>query len=456
MSGLVPLAAVGVAGVVGLGWRSWARLAEPEPAAGFRTYRSWAIRGLAFPILLWAVFNSGMVPGLPSLSTDIEIAWASGGSRFGALLESVAGVALIATGYWVAITWGWILTVIARDLADGSDLVVLGILFAVPAAPAVWLSLHYGGWAALGWAAAAWLVPTVHYGLGLERKRKATPSYARALAKLQFRKYAAAEQEVIQQLERCQDDFEGWMMLADLYANHFGDLLEADLTIRELCEQPDLAGVQVSLAFHRLADWYLKLADDPVGAREALQTIGHKLPGSHFARMAQQRIDQLPHSREDLREQRAPKPLRLPALQDPLDDSRAAPAPPSDPAEAARQANRWVKRLEQNPNDVAAREQFAVLLAQQLQKVDLGIEQLELLLGMPEQPEDKIAHWLSLIAAWQLKYRQNWEAATPLLERLVRDHPRSPQAFAAQRHLNLRQAELRLRRAESPHPAPSD
>jgi hypothetical protein len=265
---------------------------------------------------------------------------------------------------------------------------------------------------------------------------------------LQFRKFAAAEQEVLQELERCQDDFEGWLMLADLYANHFGQVVEADLTIRELCEQPNLTGVQISLAFHRLADWYLKRADDPVRAREALQTILHKLPGTHFARMAQQRIDQLPRTREELRGQREHRPLRLPALKDPLDDSAAPSQAPGDRAEAARRANQLVERLRQDPNEVAAREQLAVILAEQLQQIEPAIEQLELLLGMPGQPEAKSAHWLSLIAAWHIRFRQDWAAAGPLLERLVRDFPQSPQAFLAQRHLNLREVERRLRRAE--------
>jgi hypothetical protein len=440
---LIALTVLG--GILALSGRHWMRLFEEEAAAAFRLYRDWAIKGLGVPLLVWTLFNSGIVPGVPSLSTDLELARAAGLNPVGPVLRIVAAAAVIVGGYWVAVTYGWMFTSLLRRLADRSDVVVLGVLVAMPAVPLGWMTLRFGGWWACGWAVALWLVPTVHLALPLDRKIQAPPSYARALAKLQFRKFAAAEQEVLQELDRCQDDYEGWMMLAGMYANHFGEVLEADLTVRELCEQPNLSGAQIALALHRLADWHLKLADDPARAREALQTIIHKLPDTHFARMAQQQIDQLPRNREELREQREHKPLRLPVLKDPLDESAAASAAPVDRAEAARQANQLAERLRQDPNEVAVREKLAVVLAEQLQKADLGIEQLELLLAMPDQPEAKTAHWLSLMAAWQIRYRQDWAAAGPLLERLVRDYPQSPQAFLAQRHLNLHQVELRLR-----------
>src|SRR2546430_11587326 len=49
-----------------------------------------------------------------------------------------------------------------------------------------------------------------------------------------------AELEVLHELEKCEEDFDGWLMLAELYARHFHDLPEADRTIRELCGQPNV------------------------------------------------------------------------------------------------------------------------------------------------------------------------------------------------------------------------
>lgn len=449
MTGNLLTAATALGATLALGGWHWALLYDTEDAAALRHYCGWAIKGLAVPLAVWTLFNSGLVPGVPSLSTDIELARSAGASPVGALMASMGKVVLIVTGCWLAATYAWMLGVLIPRLAAWTDTVALAFFIGIPALPIGWAILRFGGWGACGWAAALWLVPTLHLSLPLNQRRPIPPSYSRAQARLKFGKFAAAEQEVLRELERCQDDFEGWMMLADIYANQFGEVLEADLVVRELCEQPNLSGARISFAFHCLADWYLKRAEDPTGAREALATIVHKLPDTHFARMAQQRIDQLPRSREALREQREHKPLRLPALKDPLDEAASPPPTPGDRAEAARRAEALVERLREDPNNVAAREELAVVFAERLDKVDLGVEQLEDLLGMPDQPQAKAAHWLSLIAAWRIRYRQDWAAAVPVLDRLVRDYPQTPQGFTAQRHLKLREVELRLRRAQS-------
>jgi len=342
-----------------------------------------------------------------------------------------------------------VLVCIYRDLADAMDLAIMAVIYALPAAPFAWACLYFWGWYGLGWAATCWLAPVCYSGLPLARRKPALPSYSRAIAKMKFGKYADAEREVIHQLEDCEDDYQGWMMLAELYARHFGDILEADLTIRELCEQPGLGGGQISMACHRLADWYLTLAADPKNAREALELIVHKLPGTHAARMAQQRIGRLPSSRDELIEQREHKSVRLPALTDPLDDilGRSIEEALPDRSDAVARANQCAERLREDPDNVALRERLAVILAEQLREVDLAVEQIELLMGMPEQGEGNTPRWLALIASWEIKYRQNWSAARPLLERLVHEYPNSPQAFTAQRRLLLEEREGRSRAA---------
>jgi len=287
----------------------------------------------------------------------------------------------------------------------------------------------------------------VHLTLPLALKKKIPPSYARAVARMKFGKYKDAEREVLEQLEKSEDNVEGWMMLADLYANHFNDLPEADRTIRELCGQPNVIGIQISLALHRLAEWHLSRADDPARARSALEEVCLRLPGTHFARMARQRIDQLPANREELIEQRTPKVIRLPALNDELDNLPPARPADSNRREAEMQADRWVERLKRNPNDAEAREKFATILAEGLGEADLAIEQLDLLLAMPDQPVPKSAEWLARSAVWQLKYRQDPAAARVRLEQLVREFPQTPQAFAARRRLNLMETEERFCKA---------
>src|SRR5215475_11711825 len=118
------------------------------------------------------------------------------------------------------------------------------------------------------------------------------------------------------------------MILTDLYANQFDDMGKTEQTILEIYDQPRTTSSQVSVALHRLADWYLKLSQDPDAARRALQTICDRLPGTHLARMAQLRLNQLPQTKQDLREQQTAAPIPLPALGDQLDE----PAPPLETA----------------------------------------------------------------------------------------------------------------------------
>src|SRR3989442_1468841 len=196
--------------------------------------------------------------------------------------------------------------------------------------------------------------------------------YTRAVAKMKFGKYSEAEWEIIRELEKCEDDFEGWLMLADLYATQFRDLTEAEQTVLEICDQPRTTPSQVSIALHRLADWHLKLAKDPEAARRALQMICDRLPGTHLAKMAMLRMNQLPLNAAELRVQEMHEPIPLPALGDNLDEDKPAEESASDKERAVETANACVERLKENPNNVAAREKFARILAERLNKPEAG------------------------------------------------------------------------------------
>lgn len=427
----------------------WNQILEAEGAPARRRFLFWAIKGLVVPVLFWLVANCGLVPGVPGFVPEVVLNRARGGPWVGALFRSLGPVLFVVGSFWAAVTFGWLLAEFTGQARDRRELCVQCAFFSVFLAPLAGLIFYATGLGGLGVALLLWLLPLVHLCLPLERTRAVPPSYARAVARIKFGKYHDAEREVLQELEKSQDNVEGWMMLADLYANQFNDLPEADRTIRALCCQPNVVAVQISLALHRLADWHLNLADDPASARNALEEICQRLPGTHFARMARQRIDQLPATGEELREQRKTKTFKLPALSDELENPAGAAPSERDPAQAKAQADRCVERLKQNPNAVEAREQFATILAERLGEADLAIEQVELLLAMPDQPERKYAEWVAMVAAWQMKYRQDPGAARARLEQLVREFPQSPQAFAAQRRLNVMEMEERFRKARS-------
>jgi hypothetical protein len=264
-------------------------------------------------------------------------------------------------------------------------------------------------------------------------------------------KWDEAEWEVIRQLELQEDDFEGWMMLAELYALHHHDLHAADATLRELCAQPDLSISDFAVALHRLADWHLKLGEDPHAARQVLECICARLPGTHLDRMARQRIALLPHSREALLKAKAGRTFALPDRES-TENASDSPVKASLSREAARElAVELVEALKTDPDDAPSRERFARLLAEHLNQPQAALDQLNLLLGMPGMAADLKAGWLLLGAKWHLRYTRRIEEAQQQLEQLLDQHADSPHAFEAQRRLNLlrMEARIRLRTAEN-------
>ena len=434
------------AALIGAAWIMTLRL-TPEPAQRQRVrwLLAWSLKGLLIPLAVWAVMNLGVSWNLQPFMPQVQIAQNSGKGWLGAYLRVLLAGGFIISSTWTAGTLGWAVA----EAASGSEgearsyfkalcwTCLLGM--ALPALGLLWL----GGWPTLGLAAVAILAPIAGCAPPILHTKKRPPVYSRAIARMKFGKYSEAEWEIIRELERCQDDFQGWMMLAELYAIHFHDLAEAERTVLEACSQPGISPSQLSAALHRLAEWHLKLGGDPEAARWALQIICDRLKGTHLAHMAQLRINQLPETAQELREQQVVKPIPLPALGDSLDADSPAPGARLERREAARQANQCVEKLKHDPNDVPAREKLARLFAEQLDRADMGIEQLRLLLEMPDQPEARRAEWWGLVAAWHLKHRHDPAAARQVLERLVREFPQTPQALAAVRRIRLIDAEQR-------------
>lgn len=396
---------------------------------------SWSLKGLGAPIVLWGIVNIGISLHLQPFMPQVQAAQNRGGPWGGEYLIVVsAGVFLVST-YWSVVTLGWVLASALKGAepsakTDFRKLCVTCLLgLGIPAG----LLLFCGGLPALGVAGTMLLGPIAGYSREFLQPRKLPPMYTRAVARMKFGKYAQAEEEILKELENWEDDFEGWMMLAELYANQFNNLGEAEQTVLEICAQPATTASQIAVALHRLADWHLKLAKDPDAARRALLRIIERLPGSHLAHMAQLRINQLPSSAAELREQQTARPIPLPALGDQLEEPITE--EPVNRAQAAKDANALAEQLTQNPNNVIAREKLARVLTERLSKPELGIEQIELLLGMPGREEAERASWLGLMAAWYIKHLHDLGNGRKVLERLTREHPNSMQAFAARRRL---------------------
>jgi hypothetical protein len=155
--------------------------------------------------------------------------------------------------------------------------------------------------------------------------------------------------------------------------------------------------------------------------------------------MAQLRINQVPSTAEDVRESRSPHLIRLPALGDSLDQE--LPGPRMERAKAEIQANSCRSRLKQHPNQWETREKLARLLAEELEQPEPAIAELKLLLDAETSPPAKKPEWLSLMAAWHLRLRNDRPAARAILQRLVSEHPNTVQAMAARRRLELMKRE---------------
>ncbi|MDB6057266.1 MAG: hypothetical protein JWO95_1110, partial [Verrucomicrobiales bacterium] len=296
------------------------------------------------------------------------------------------------------------------------------------------------GWGALGVAGTVWLLPIVKAaGTVAAAPVRRRPTYSKANVHLLRGKYEDAEQEVLAELERCEDDFDGWMLLAEIYANHFNDLPAAARMVHETCEQPTTTISEVAVAYHRLADWYLKLENNPDAAIKALEQISQRYPKTHVDRMACTRIRNISGEEQKLKQ---PRTIRLPSTP----QLETTEEPNIDAA--ATQARRCSEMLKKNPNDFATRETFARLLAGQLGKPDIAIEQLQSLLDFAvtdEAAQARVPEWLWLIATWQLRLGKDEAPAIETMKLLIHEHPSTGQAFAAQRRLNMIEMERRMR-----------
>lgn len=426
-----------------IAWTYWRRVGagREDETGGRKGFVRWAALGAGVPVGLWLLFNLGLLgpPVWPAVA-PISAGWNTWYRSFDTFAFSST---LIIVSFWAGVTFPWLLVRVGRVAENRRDFAVLCLTWSLLLLPVTASLLYFGGGAMLGLALFTGSLPLVHMALNLAPERAVTPpSYARAVAKLNFGKYAEAELDILQELEKHEEDFDGWMMLAELYATQYGDLPSAHETIRDLCAQPTTTPVQASIAWHRLADWQLKYGRDPQAARDALEAICRRLPGTHLDRMARQRLRQLPATRQELEARDAGKPIHLPACPDVMEP----PVPAMSRETALAEAARATEVLQSNPDDVEARESFARLLAEQLGHADTAIDQLGQLLAMPQQPAEQRSRWLLTMAGWHARHRSDPAAARLVYEEVMRDFPNSPDAVVAQRRLNMLTLQARLRR----------
>ncbi len=432
-------AIVVLTGIIAVTAAIWQEVApDPAKAGPHIPFAEWVLRGLAIPLIWLFLFNSGLFPGIPPITLGPAPSHPGTWPWIAALPDRLASVSITLASYWALASYAWILHSLIQQVRTHELFQSRWILCLILSLPVSGLILFSGGMFLSGFALT---IPAAALAYGLLPLRELIPTaplYSRAQGHIKMGRYLAAEEAVLNELEICPDDYQGWMLLAQLYANHFNDVSLAEQTIHELCDQPQLSGIQVSLALHQLADWHLQINEDPDAARKSLQSVVDRLPQTHFARMAQQRLRQLPASREDLQDRKKPRSISLPALSDPLDKRPEIERPsPTSRQAAAQRANLLSARLKQNPNDPEPREELARILTEKLDRAEQGMEQIQQLLEMPDRPEQRVPEWLSLLAAWQLGPNGNRDMARRHLNTLIEQYPESPQARVARRRLHL-------------------
>jgi hypothetical protein len=409
----------------------------------------WFAKGLVVPFVIWALMNVGLSFELQPFMPRIQAAQNAGLNWAPIFLRVLSSGLLIISSYWAAITLIWLLIRGHHNLEPEWKLEFRAtcftgvILMGLPAA----LILFLGGWPLIGVATVLVATAMVGYTSPILHRPKRRPRYSRAIARIKFGNYSAAENEILRQLEANENDFDGWMMLAELQATRFNELDEAEKIILDVCVQPDTTPSQISTALHKLADWQITLTANPEAAARSLRLICDRLPESHLAMMAAARIAQLP-TNQQYHEQRNPKPIPVPELPSIMNSTSRFAAGRAETDAALAQVNQLTEALTRNPDSVSDRERLARLLAEPLGKADLAIEQIELLLGLGNQPAVKRAEWLALIANWQLQLQHDETAARATLEKIIAEFPHTPHAFTAQRRLNLLKSEATIQKTK--------
>jgi len=227
-----------------------------------------------------------------------------------------------------------------------------------------------------------------------------------------------AVQAVREQLEEFPGDFPGTMLMASIQAEDLNDLAGAQTTLERWINGPAATPPGIGSALTALADWQLQYAQDPEAARAALERIVQTLPDTAIAHRAAQRLAHLPTVEHLLSGSSAATiGLRPGEKNVGLRQDYTGPAAPAADQDAL--AEGLVQQLQKHPADTATREKLAVLYAEHYHRLDLAVEQLEQLIGFPNESPKHIAQWLNLLADLHIRVGHDEAAAEAALRRIL-------------------------------------
>ncbi|HEX3717739.1 MAG TPA: tetratricopeptide repeat protein [Verrucomicrobiae bacterium] len=292
------------------------------------------------------------------------------------------------------------------------------------------------------------LTPLTSIFTGGSEEPDAKPFYFIATAKRMKGLHQEAISEIYKQLAKFPGDIPGMMLLATIQAEDLHDVPAAEATINELLGQPDVTPQQAATALHTLADWQLQFGRNVEAARAALERIVVTYPDSQFSHAAEQRIARLADVAAT-REFRENAKFEVRPGEQNIGLSTASPGEIAalDPDDAAAQ---YVRQLEKYPTDTETREKLAVLYAEQFQRLDLAVDQIEQLISVPGETSKHVARWLNLLATLHIQVARDEENARKALRRIIEKFPKSSHAEVANRRLAGLRQELNSGVASAP------
>lgn len=341
----------------------------------------------------------------------------------------------------------WILTgvifAMLIGVGAGSKMSDMGSAFIVPISGAV-----FGVMLGILWApnlGALLAKPLTGFYDGGEVEVERRPFYSIARAKQKQGRYPEAIAEVRKQLAIFPEDYEGWILLAEIYGDGLKDNAAAQDCVNELLSHLDHAPRNIAYALNRSADWHLSLAADREEARASLQQIVNRYPDTEFAHVAAQRVAHLATDKMLADQKERPRiSLTRHEQNIGLMGEVANPQPKAEPPEAA--ANRLVGHLNEHPLDADAREELAGIYAQHYQRIDLAADQLEQLITAPGVSQKQIARWLNMLADFHLSLASDRAGAEAALKRIMELFPDSAVAANAEKRIAYMDHELRRHR----------
>jgi len=261
------------------------------------------------------------------------------------------------------------------------------------------------------------------------------PVYSIALAKRKTNRPLEAVVAIREQLAKFPNDFEGVLLLANIQAEDLNDLPGAEITLNHFCDAPGAPDRQVVAALTQLADWHLKKTADIDAARAALQKIVARFPETETALRAEQRLAHLGETEKIILAQHDRQAMPVPEGVQNIGLLGSTEFLRPKEIEPGQLAAAYVKQLEQHPHDSEVREKLAQIYAHDFQRLDLATLELAHLINEPRHSPKQIAHWLNLLANFQVELGADVETVKATLGKIVTQFPDSSVAELAQRRL---------------------